>query len=132
MKAGTAASVIAFTLLHKFVSSLKGSVALTAVSDEETGGKWGTRYLLENCGDPSPWKGDIVLNGEPGGLQSIRFGEKGTLRISFTIKTLGANGAYKHVSRGANIIAAQLITSLLDIEDLVPKLPERLKKHFDS
>ncbi|KAF2109628.1 acetylornithine deacetylase/succinyldiaminopimelate desuccinylase-like deacylase [Lophiotrema nucula] len=132
MKAGTAASIIAFTLLKKRAEHLRGSVALTAVSDEETGGKWGTKYLLEQCGDSSPWKGDVVLNGEPGGLQSIRFGEKGTLRITFTVKTPGANGAYKHVSRGANIIASQIIVKLLDIERLEPELPEVLKKYLQS
>ncbi|KAF2795676.1 putative peptidase [Melanomma pulvis-pyrius CBS 109.77] len=133
MKAGTAASVIAFVLLKKRAEQMKGSVALTAVSDEETGGKWGTRYLLEHCGDPSPWTGDCVLNGEPGGLSSIRFGEKGTLRITFTIKTRGGNGAYtKLIGCGANIVASQLITKLLDIENMVPRLPEELKKHFES
>jgi succinyl-diaminopimelate desuccinylase len=46
MKAGTAASIIAYTLLHAQKHLLRGSLALTAVSDEETGGKWGSRYLL--------------------------------------------------------------------------------------
>ena len=131
MKAGTAASIIAFTLLKKRSGQLKGSVALAAVSDEETGGQWGTRYLLENFGDK--WKGDCAVNGEPGGLSSIRFGEKGTLRITFTIITKGANGAYAGlVSRGANIIASQLIVKLLDIEQIKPHPPEELRKHFES
>ncbi|KAF2642942.1 acetylornithine deacetylase/succinyldiaminopimelate desuccinylase-like deacylase [Massarina eburnea CBS 473.64] len=132
MKAGTAASVIAFTLLQKRAESIKGSVALTAVSDEETGGRYGTRYLLENFGDPSPWLGDCMLNGEPGGIESIRFGEKGTLRITFTIKTEGNNGAYTFISRGANVIAAQLITQLLNIEEIEPELPDELRRHFAS
>ena len=131
MKAGTAASIIAFALLHKRRESLKGSVVLTAVSDEETGGKWGTKYLLENFGET--FKGDVVLNGEPGGLQSVRFGEKGTLRLTFTVRTEGANGAYTHLTRGANIVAAKLIERLLSIEKLTPDtLPEELKRHFDS
>ncbi|KAF2731040.1 acetylornithine deacetylase/succinyldiaminopimelate desuccinylase-like deacylase [Polyplosphaeria fusca] len=132
MKAGTAALVIAFTLLMKRASMMTGSVALTAVSDEETGGKWGTRYLLEHSGTPSRWAGDVVLNGEPGGLQSIRFGEKGTLRMTFVVKTPGANGAYKHVSRGANIIASKLIIKLLEIEHLRPELPDELRRYLGS
>lgn len=130
MKAGTAASIIAFSLLQKRADQMKGSVALTVVSDEETGGRWGTRHLLEECGDPSPWKGDVVPNGEPGGLQSVRFGEKGTLRLTFTVRTKGANGAYRHLSRGANIVAAQLIQELLKIEDMKPDIPEDVKKLF--
>jgi acetylornithine deacetylase/succinyl-diaminopimelate desuccinylase-like protein len=77
MKAGVAASIVAFTLLKKWAALLTGSIALTVVSDEETGGVHGTKYLLEHCGTPSPWKGDFVINGGPGGLQSVRFGEKG-------------------------------------------------------
>ncbi|OCL07674.1 acetylornithine deacetylase/succinyldiaminopimelate desuccinylase-like deacylase [Glonium stellatum] len=132
MKAGIAASIIAFTLLKERAHRIKGSVALTAVSDEETGGKWGTRYLLEHCGKPSPWKGDCVINGEPGGLQSIRFGEKGTLRLTFNIRTKGANGSYKHLSRGANIIAAKLIMRLLSIEEMKSHVSPDLQRYFDS
>ncbi|KAK7180154.1 hypothetical protein DPSP01_012783 [Paraphaeosphaeria sporulosa] len=132
MKAGIAASVIAYTILRNKTESLKGSVGLMAVSDEETGGKWGTRYLLENCGKPSRWVGDVVLNGEPGGLQSIRFGEKGTLRITFTVEAQGLNGAYTFLSRGANIVASRLIDKLLDLENLEPRLPEEIRKYFDS
>lgn len=77
MKAGTAASIIAFMLLKKRASHLVGSVALTIVLDEETDGKWGTKSLLDHCGEFPPWLADCVVNGEPGGHQSIRFGEKG-------------------------------------------------------
>ncbi|KAH6858876.1 hypothetical protein BKA58DRAFT_405709 [Alternaria rosae] len=83
MKAGTAASIIAFTLLKKRASHLVGSVALTVVSDEETGGKWGTKYLLDHCDEKLPWLGDCVMKGGPGGLQSIRFGKKGRIHNSF-------------------------------------------------
>jgi succinyl-diaminopimelate desuccinylase len=76
MKAGTAASVIAFTILKKWSSHLTGSVALMAVSDKESGARYGTQYLLELWGD-SLNADYCVINGEPGGLQSVRFGEKG-------------------------------------------------------
>ncbi|KAF9734983.1 peptidase M20 [Paraphaeosphaeria minitans] len=132
MEAGIAASVIAYTILRSRAESLKGSVGLMAVSDEEMAGKWGTRYLLENCSNPSRWLGDVVLNGEPGGFQSIRFGEKGTLRITFTVEAQGLNGAYTFLSRGAVIIASRLINKLLEIESLEPHLPEEIRKHFDS
>ncbi|KAF2440486.1 putative acetylornithine deacetylase [Karstenula rhodostoma CBS 690.94] len=132
MKAGTASSVIAYTILRSRAIHLKGSVGLMAVSDEETGGKWGTRYLLENCGNPSRWLGDVMLNAEPGGLQSIRFGEKGTLRMTFTVEAQGLNGAYTFLSRGANIIASRLINKLVELEDLEARLPEDIRKHFDS
>ena len=70
MKAGTAASVIAFSYLHAYRAALAGSLGLTAVSDEETGGRWGSRWLLEN---DTRWHGDCMINAEPGGLQTVRF-----------------------------------------------------------
>lgn len=126
MKAVTAASVIAYSYIFKYKKYLKGSVGLCTVSDEETGGNWGTRYLL----DDTRWRGDCMINAEPGGVNTIRFGEKGTLRLTFKVKTEGAHGAYLHRSVGANRIAARLINELLAVEDIVPKLPPGLEEYM--
>ena len=60
---------------------------MTAVSDEETFGPWGARYLMEHHPEVH---GDCCLNGEPSSPYSIRFGEKGPLWIKFTVRTAGA------------------------------------------
>jgi len=88
MKAGTAALVIAYSFLYRYRHLLSGSLALCAVSDEETGGKWGSKYLLEL---DEGWKSDCMINAEPGGLGTIRFAEKGTLRLGFETRTEGAH-----------------------------------------
>lgn len=126
MKAGTAASVIAYSYIHKYRKHLKGSVALCTVSDEETGGKWGTKYLLED----TRWRGDCMIDGEPGGVGTIRFAEKGTLRLTFTVKTEGAHGAYLHRTKSATRIAAALINELAIIEDIVPDLEPTLEEYM--
>jgi acetylornithine deacetylase/succinyl-diaminopimelate desuccinylase-like protein len=87
MKAGTAASIIAFTYVSKFRSRVFGDCTLEVVSDEETGGRFGTRYLIEGHDRRGEWKGHCVLNAEPSGLDSIRFAEKGTLRMTLNIAT---------------------------------------------
>jgi len=127
MKTGTAASVIAYAYLHARRAQLAGSIALTAVSDEETGGRWGTRWLLEN---DTRWRGDCVLNGEPGSLDTIRFSEKGTLRLKFEITAPGAHGAYVHRSASPTRIAAALIERLAEIESVEPNLPDALRRHL--
>ena len=127
MKAGTAASVIAYSYLHKHREHLSGSVTLAVVSDEETGGRWGSRYLLEHRPE---CRGDVMINAEPGGLQSIRFGEKGTLRLTFTVQTVGAHGAYVHLSDGANHIVARLIHQLKSVEDIKLNIDPRLREHM--
>lgn len=91
MKSGTASLVIAYAYLYARKEFLGGSVALCAVSDEETGGRWGTGFLIKQ--DRERWGGDVMLSAEPSG-QTIRFSEKGTLRLSGSIATKGALGAY--------------------------------------
>ncbi|KAE9379768.1 putative peptidase [Stipitochalara longipes BDJ] len=128
MKAGTAASVIAYTYLYQYRHLLSGSLGLSAVSDEETGGKWGSKYLLEPEG--SEWRGDCMINAEPGGLGNIRFAEKGTLRLVFEVKTAGAHGAHLHRSKSATRIAAALIGELAKIEEIVPNLDPGLEEYM--
>lgn len=128
MKAGTAAAIVAFCYLHKYREHLRGNATLVLASDEETGGRWGSRYLLEN--DPRS-RGDCMINGEPGGLQSIRFGEKGTLRLTFTIQTAGGHGAYTHATEGANLMMVRLIRRLESVCDIVPDIDPELRKHLE-
>jgi acetylornithine deacetylase/succinyl-diaminopimelate desuccinylase-like protein len=91
MKSGTASLVIAYAALYAKRESLRGTVALCAVADEETGGRWGTQFLIKQ--DRDRWGGDVMLSTEPTG-HTIRFSEKGTLRMSGSVTTKGALGAY--------------------------------------
>lgn len=72
-------AIFAYRYLHRLRDQLKGKLSLAVVSDEETGGRWGTRYLLEN--HPETVKGDCALISEPTGVHTIRYGEKGSLRV---------------------------------------------------
>lgn len=126
MKAGTTASIMTYVYLYRLREHLKGKLTLTAVSDEETGGKWGTRYLLENHADEV--KGDCVLNAEPSDPCALRFCEKGTLRLIFNIQTPGAHGAYVHRSKNANRIAGHLMDALDGLADIPPNMPGDVAK----
>lgn len=109
MKAGTAASVMTYRYLHEARSALAGRLTLTCVSDEETFGPYGARWLVAN--EPEVL-GDCVLNGEPSSPFTIRFGEKAPLWLRFTVRTPGAHGAYTHLSESATKTAARLIADL--------------------
>src|SRR5215469_12707270 len=80
MKCGTTASLFTFLYLHELRSSLHGKLTLSAVSDEETFGPWGARYLVEHHPEIL---GDCCLNGEPSSRHTVRFGEKGPLWLRF-------------------------------------------------
>ena len=108
MKAGTTASIFTYAYLHRIKDQLKGKLSLTCVSDEETFGPYGARYLMEH--HPELY-GDTLINGEPCAHQ-IRFGEKGFIWVTFTVSTPGAHGAYEHASPSATKVAARFMLEL--------------------
>jgi len=120
MKAGTSASIFTYAYLYRIREHVKGRLTLTAVSDEETFGPWGARYLMEHHPEIH---GDCLLNGEPSSPLTIRFGEKGPLWLRFTTRTRGAHGAYTHLSPSATKIAARLIVDLEELTTLEPAVP---------
>ncbi|KIH93762.1 peptidase [Sporothrix brasiliensis 5110] len=107
MKLGTAALLVAYVFLHERRHLLRGSVAFCGVSDEETGGQWGTSYLVRS--NRQRWGGDVMLGAEPVGVGSVRFSEKGTLRMRCVCATAGAHGAYTNLSQGAVRTAAAFL-----------------------
>lgn len=120
MKCGTTASIFTYWYLNRIRDRLRGKLTLTVVSDEETFGPWGARYLFEH--HPEVY-GDCCLNGEPSSAHTVRFGEKGPLWLEFKVKTKGAHGAYTHASKSANAIAMDVIGELQKLTDLpVPRV----------
>ncbi|MCK1305244.1 ArgE/DapE family deacylase [Bradyrhizobium sp. 45] len=115
MKSGTTALLFAFAELFAFRHHLRGSLALTIVSDEETFGPWGARYLVEHRKDVL---GDCLLSAEPTSPYALRFGEKGRLWLQLRVRTPGAHGAYVHLSRNAVVVAAEVIASLRSLQDI--------------
>jgi succinyl-diaminopimelate desuccinylase len=130
MKCGTAASVLAYVYLHRLREHLGGRLTLTCVSDEETGGTWGAKWLVENF--PEQFRGDCMLNGEPSVPTMVRFGEKGTLRIVVEIDTPGAHAAYTHSSPNAIRIASDLIRDLYELEGLPVVQDDSVRKAIEA
>jgi succinyl-diaminopimelate desuccinylase len=128
MKAGTSASIFTYRYLHRIRDKVKGRLTLTCVSDEETFGPWGARYLMEHCPEVH---GDCLLNGEPSGTNTIRFGEKGLLWLAFTVTTRGAHGAYTHLSASATKIAGRLIADLETLTDIPAVAPDNVVRALE-
>ena len=126
MKCGSSASVFTYLYLSGLADELHGRLTLTLVSDEETGGRWGSGYLVEH--HPDEVLGDCVLNGEPSSPHTLRFGEKAMFWMKFSIRTPGGHSAYPHVSPSANRIAAALIRDLETLEAIAPTPPEQVAR----
>lgn len=123
MKAGTTASIIAYCLLSRLRGHWNGRLSLTAVSDEETFGPWGAKYLLDKHPD---LLGDCMLNSDVCGPGAIVFGERGPLWLEFTVQTPGDHGANVHKSKSATKIAMlvagelEALTGTVDDKEYVP------------
>jgi succinyl-diaminopimelate desuccinylase len=129
MKCGTTAMLFVFAYLYRLRAELRGRTTLTVVSDEETGGKWGTGWLIDNCGPEV--LGDCVLNSEPSGVATVRFGEKCMLWLRFRIAVTGGHSAYPHTGGSATKVAAALIQDLGSVEQLMPQEPEAVRLTLD-
>jgi len=110
MKCGTTASIFTYAYLSRIADQLNGRLTLTAVSEEETFGPWGARYLMDH--HASEVLGDCCLNGEPSSPYSTRFGEKGPLWLKFNVATRGGHAGYVHTSKNAIAIAVAVMTEL--------------------
>ena len=129
MNCGTTALLFAHAYLHRLRNELPGRATLTVVSDEETGGRWGSGWLTEDCGDEV--LGDCVLNAEPSGVGTVRFGEKSMLWLRFTIEGPGGHSAYPHTGASANRLAARLVRDLEAIESKTPDEPSVVRDALD-
>ncbi|MCZ0812366.1 MAG: M20/M25/M40 family metallo-hydrolase [Pseudomonadota bacterium] len=129
MKPGTTASIITYCLLSRLQPDLCGTLTLTCVSDEETFGPWGARYLMEHHPEVH---GDCLLNGEPGGPESIRFGERGPLWVEFTVRAKGAHGAYVHATESATKVAMAVARDLEELTELEGDLPHNVASAVDA
>jgi succinyl-diaminopimelate desuccinylase len=128
MKAGTTASIFTFLFLSRRRGELRGKLTLTAVSDEETFGPWGARYLMEHHPEVH---GDCLLNGEPSGLYNVRFGEKGALWLALTVRTPGAHGAHTHHSPSATKIASRIVGDLEAVTRIAGRTPEKVRRALE-
>lgn len=101
-KGGCAALMEALVSLGRLEGELDGKVLLSLVADEETGGIYGTKSLLEN----GVLKGELAVVAEPTGRNTLIIGEKGLLRFIVTSK--GSSG---HASM-AGAVGENAITKL--------------------
>jgi succinyl-diaminopimelate desuccinylase len=102
MKAGLAVALFVVRLLRERDVELDGRVTLAFASDEETGGRWGTEWLLANVPEV---RGDACLIGESSGTWSIGIGEKGVLWLRLAAAGVSGHSAY---GQGTSAIAKTL------------------------
>ncbi len=111
-------------LLYSFLANRQrsnGSILLTLVADEETGGKYGIRYLIEN----GFIEGDACIVGEPTGSTvhgrySIVAGEKGNLWLKIVSHGKPFHGSMPMLG----------VNAVRKMSDLIQRLPEVYPKEI--
>ena len=128
MKGGFTASLASFLLLNELNLDLDGVLTFMAVSDEETGGRWGTEWLLRNKPE---LKGDACIIGEPSGTNAVRIGEKGLCQLK--IRTTGEPG-HGSYGNGYNAITkmGNTFPILRALIQLQAEIPQDLESHMQA
>ena len=125
MKAGVAALVLAFVTLAEFREAWSGELVLTLVGDEETGGRWGTQYLLANVEEAM---GDAMLNADTGSPRVVRIGEKGNVWVELEATGVANHAAHVHLGRNAVDALVDALGAVRGLEELTPSLPEAVER----
>ena len=129
MKGGVAATFFSFCLIKEMGLDLPGKLTLTLVSDEESGGQWGTGWLLKNRPE---LKGDAVLNAEPSGL-TVRIGEKGSGRYRLKAQGKPAHGSWAgYAGDNAIMKMIKVLPAVVNMNKIKGKFTDDTEKMIES
>ncbi|MFX1444015.1 MAG: M20 family metallopeptidase [Promethearchaeota archaeon] len=124
MKGGLAAMAIALKLLKNLNIDLKGNLIFNAVADEETGGKFGTQWCLDN--KLKSIKCDFAIVGESSNYKplshAIVLGEKGRVQLKIIAKGVSGHASVPFLGKNAIYMMNNLIQNLDKLDDLMPKI----------
>ena len=90
MKAGVAGVLFALSLFARKQVPLNGNIRLHIVSDEESGGQFGTQWL---CANGYGEHADACLVAEPTSMNTIEIGQKGGLLLKIKSYGKSAHGS---------------------------------------
>ncbi|MFX1322852.1 MAG: M20 family metallopeptidase [Promethearchaeota archaeon] len=124
MKAGLAAMVICLKILKKLGIKFSGNLIINAVADEETGGKLGTGWCLEN--HLKSINCDLVIIGEMTGMEplgnAILVGEKGHLHLKIITKGILGHSMMPSMSKNPINMMSEIIINLDKMDKYMPKI----------
>lgn len=125
-----AAQLYAFLELAREAAPLNGTLILAATADEEKGGHWGVKYLVENC--PEKIRADFAINEggeEPLFLNGqliyfIQVGEKGTAWSTLLAEGKSCHGSIPALGDNAIVKMARVLAALGDYQGEITLIPE--------
>jgi succinyl-diaminopimelate desuccinylase len=135
MKGGLAGIVVSLKILKKLGIQLSGNLIVNAVADEETGGKFGTKWCIDN--NLKSIKPDFSIIAEPTRLKPlphvISIGERGRLVMKIITNGISTHSSWPFMGKNAIYMMSDIIQKLDKIDEYIPKIKpplslEELKK----
>ena len=111
MKCGLGAALFTMALVHDEKVPLNGRVEIHVVPDEETGGAFGTKWLVENGYADNAF---VCLVAEPTGADTCEVGQKGQVRIHLSVAGKAAHGSIGNYVGENAILKTMKILSHID------------------
>ncbi|MFO7943102.1 MAG: ArgE/DapE family deacylase [Anaerolineales bacterium] len=124
MKGGLTSLITACIAMHRCIDEIPGSIILTMVPDEETGGEHGTSWLI----DRGEVKGEACIVGEPGSLDKTYVGEKGACWLKLSTNGVPAHGSLPILGENAIEKLAPAIPLIQEIEHEKVDVPASIQK----
>lgn len=126
MKAGLAGLMHVYALLKRLEVPLAGKLSFASVPDEETGGRRGADWLLDQ-GVLEGATGGIIA--EPAERNHPTIGQKGSNWFRLTIAGKPGHGSLQPLhGTSANLLGARAIIALQKLWDMTPEAPEELRE----
>ena len=124
-----AALVLAFVTLAEFRDAWSGELVLTLVGDEETGGRWGTQYLLAKVEEAVC---DAMLNADTGSPRVVRVGEKGNVWVELEATGVANHAAHAHLGSNAVDALVDALVAVRVLAALAPSLPAAVERTIEE
>ena len=129
MKSGIAGIMCAVSLVKQIEDRLKGTVKLIIVSDEETGGEFGSRWLFNKHKDLLTGDGCIIAEPSDSGTGGATVGQKGSLWVKFIAKGRSAHGSLApYVGDNAILKLMRIIQKADRIRSIKSIIPDDAKE----
>lgn len=124
MKGGIAGILFVFVMIHRYHLNLNGGITLVIVPDEESSGKYGASWLL----DQGLIKGDGCIIAEPSGILNPTIGQKGSSWFKLTIYGIPGHGSLAPFSGESAIVnMLKAVNSIRKVTDLKINIPDDVK-----
>ena len=128
MKGGLACVMSALVACLEALEVLPGSVVLSLVPDEETGGEKGTGWLVEQ----GLLDGDACIIGEPSTIYASLVGEKGVCWLRLRARGRPAHGSMPMLGVNAIEKAVRAMELLRELPSVEVEIPEDVREVVDS